>query len=1634
MFNLLKHTLLSILLCTSFAVQAQKTSGTDFWMAFIQNEDTDTLSTDFFYLRLFLSAQEASEVTVSNEKLGYEKKVSVAANSVEILILPFHDFNMTEYGVVTNKSVHITSDNPVSVYAENYQAASCDATLALPTTACGSYYIVQNNVSRSVSDYYFFLPSVFNVIAFEDNTVVEITPTLETSDGKPANQPFRITLNKGDVYQVCNKKEDMGKGLSGSQVLALDGKKVAVYTGNRCSNVPDSQITGDSDILFDVSYPVSSWGKKFIIHPFLEGNYDIIKCTACKDDTKIYKDGNLLATINALESYEFQIAETDGAIKVETTEPVSVYQYMTSSKYIITRSIGGPSFQYVAPIEQAIEEISFSTVPNISLATHYLNVIIKTEDVETTTLNGETGYATFTPVDAEYSTASVPIKSGQYTLKAEHGFIANVYGQGKYISYSYSAGSKIEPINIEGEYVVNYDGNGATNGTMLNHIYKIGVDETTTLDANRFERKYNVMFNTTGGETLEDQTCKYEFNGWAHEEPLTQVTKNMENWYNISSKMNEIELNGLINISNNENVNYIKAKPEAGVRERLYSKPIYMPAGDFDLSFAFCSPTGYKNLTDIWDNNFKCAACDKPQKVYGNDYGMYTKNDEKSAVLLEGYTASEVFEDRNFTIYANGEAPVFITINCGNLYDGRSYEFRLKDFTLSKDNSTTLYYTDKEATKNLVREEGGIVNLKALWKPNSITLPLPQKEGFTFAGWNTKRDGTGTTYMAGDPFTTDADTILFALWKTEPVTVSKPCGEGSKSCPFHIKTPGELLYFAAVINGNIDTIEVNEYANAILDNDLDLSRVCSPELGSWTPIGTGSSRFRGLFNGHNHTIKNLYINGSAEGLGLFGKVSNCEIRNLIIGPGLIISSGPSVGSIVGVGVATIIDCHNYADIVCASKFNGGIIGYASKDSYIEKCHNEGNITGTSSQTDLFGVGGIAGALSRGTITDCYSLGSISGQSSRVGGIVGSAENCLITNCYSYGDVESKKNDHGGGICAIAEAYPDTKVEHSYYYNSLDKVGQQPQMQRPQSDFNDGTIFALLNEHTPNLWRQEEGKYPVFIDTVFNPISYQKRYVTICEGERYRFEGKDYSVSGTYLPSCSCDGDTLILTTLAGSKETVSLCKGDSVLFNGKYIKEAGTYIATAKQCGDTLIVDILSPSMYTFTETINSGENYRFGSQVLTKEGTYTDTLKGAAVNGCDSIVTLHLKVVKCMVEGDDINVTICSGDTFTIGGQDFNKPGSYKITLTSSKGCDSIVTLNIKTARTDTVVINEFIVNETHYEGYGFTVDVKLGTLNFFTKTLKNQVGCDSTVTLVLNSLTQPIPVYDTICKGETYTVNGETFSQTGDYKVVLGKYQGCDCDSSMMLHLFVAEPNDTTFHDTISIKEGNYKRHGFNIDRLKVGTNTYTETYKNQFGCDSVVSIVLTVTSHTVYGDDIYEEICENETLTYNDSTFKPGKTYTLHETTALGYDSITVLNIKSLPTSKSTYMATVEVGDTYTKNGFDLPEQEKAGVFYHQLTTTNVYGCDSIVTLQLTVEAPKDSIIIPTLFTPHTREGKNDIFMEGYEVYIYDRYGNLVCHSKNGWDGYYRGKKADPGVYIYTLFLKDDRKKKGSIEIYK
>jgi len=101
---------------------------------------------------------------------------------------------------------------------------------------------------------------------------------------------------------------------------------------------------------------------------------------------------------------------------------------------------------------------------------------------------------------------------------------------------------------------------------------------------------------------------------------------------------------------------------------------------------------------------------------------------------------------------------------------------------------------------------------------------------------------------------------------------------------------------------------------------------------------------------------------------------------------------------------------------------------------------------------------------------------------------------------------------------------------------------------------------------------------------------------------------------------------------------------------------------------------------------------------------------------------------------------------------------------------------------------------------------------------------------------------------------------------------------------------------------------------------------------------------------------------------------------------------------------------------------------GTFDIILTVTNG-DCQDVAFDQVTVE-PIITFYIPNSFTPNN-DGINETFFalgEGFETYnmkIYDRWGEMIFESNNpeiGWDGTYKGKPVEAGVYLYQFYYID------------
>lgn len=497
----------SLLSAQNASHDGQSTEGTDFWVTFLRADSHDG-DDKKITLSVSISAREACDVTLENIRSGYKEEVHLNANELKEVQLYYGtarvDKNPRQSDTkicytylserIDSSAIHVTATANISLFASNHKDKSFDATNVLPTTALNDEYVIQTYPPSVHSD----TPqgSHFAIVATEDNTVVDYTPTVDTEalngfrsalaawgidkvfEMYPEYERFRNyttdgsmatdTLQAGEVWYVwTGDRSGESADLSGTTVKARNGKKIAVFQGCPHTNIPDK--IRDRDHIFSQAMPTTTWGTNFALTASLTRKRDIIRVLALHDDTEVRVNGNLIYTFdfstNPKRTFEFELGEKNvtcsdknhkGALPlagredipfvegtncfVETSCPCAVHLFMCSNTYDSTPD-GDPAMVWINPIEQVIDQITFATY--MSTNTHYVNIVTTKDNVATMQLDGTDISADFAPVTGSndrYWFARKNISYATHTLQGKEGFIAHVYGYGDKESYGYSAG------------------------------------------------------------------------------------------------------------------------------------------------------------------------------------------------------------------------------------------------------------------------------------------------------------------------------------------------------------------------------------------------------------------------------------------------------------------------------------------------------------------------------------------------------------------------------------------------------------------------------------------------------------------------------------------------------------------------------------------------------------------------------------------------------------------------------------------------------------------------------------------------------------------------------------------------------------------------------------------------------------------------------------------------------------------------------------------------------------------------------------------------------------------------------------------------------------------------------------------
>ncbi|MCQ2272203.1 MAG: gliding motility-associated C-terminal domain-containing protein [Bacteroidales bacterium] len=406
------------------------TAGQRFWVSFMKNY-TGSPS-----LSLLVSAQTACTGTITNPNTGWSRSFSVAANHTTQVSIPNVQAYCSDASAVGNYGLLVTATENISLYASNFEDYTYDVTNVLPEPALSSEYVVQT--------YTPLINSEFMIVATQNGTTVKITPSKSTIDNRPAFVPYYVTLNAGQTYQVLSKYNGINGDLSGSTIESLDAAKpVAVFNGNVCANIPEGNRWCDHVV--EQAFGTHFWGHQFVVTNTVGMPYDRVKITASADNTVITKNGNYLTTLQANRSYEFRLTSGERACFLEANNACAVYLYVVGGEVNPHADFrGDPSMVWISPLEQRIQEITFSTFNSTNITSHYVNVIVPSTSVSSVTCDNVSVSSQFqsVPSNPAFSYARLHINNGTHTLNSSQGFVAHVYGTGHCETYAYSVGSK----------------------------------------------------------------------------------------------------------------------------------------------------------------------------------------------------------------------------------------------------------------------------------------------------------------------------------------------------------------------------------------------------------------------------------------------------------------------------------------------------------------------------------------------------------------------------------------------------------------------------------------------------------------------------------------------------------------------------------------------------------------------------------------------------------------------------------------------------------------------------------------------------------------------------------------------------------------------------------------------------------------------------------------------------------------------------------------------------------------------------------------------------------------------------------------------------------------------------------------
>ncbi len=211
---------------------------------------------------------------------------------------------------------------------------------------------------------------------------------------------------------------------------------------------------------------------------------------------------------------------------------------------------------------------------------------------------------------------------------------------------------------------------------------------------------------------------------------------------------------------------------------------------------------------------------------------------------------------------------------------------------------------------------------------------------------------------------------------------------------------------------------------------------------------------------------------------------------------------------------------------------------------------------------------------------------------------------------------------------------------------------------------DHTIHIRLMDETGKWSHYETRPFYVCGDLIDNPSFTGS--TTFCQGQQIKVTGVPVNDISSFFWT---GPNNYFLQSMILVRNNATPAMSGTYTFN--VVSEGGYHCDT-----NSISVNInVNPSYNPYQQvSICYGDTLYIGTKKYTQSGFYTTYL--TSINGCDSIITTSLNVLPKNTYNQVVQR--CTGQSYTIGNNTYYGNGTYIDTLTTPKGCDSIVTTHL--------------------------------------------------------------------------------------------------------------------------------------------------------------------------------------------------------------------------------------------------------------------------------------------------------------------------------------------------------------------